>query len=110
MERFAGWALVKCVPLTWRPHQLRVHLAYSRLPMAGDEDYRGKPLWLSSLKPDYHLKPNHVERPLLGRPCLHAEQLAFNHPMTGQSLVVNAPWPKDLVVALKYLRKYAAVG
>jgi RluA family pseudouridine synthase len=110
MERFAGWTLLKCVPLTWRQHQLRVHLAYARLPVAGDEEYRGKPLLLSSLKPGYHLKPKHSERPLLGRPCIHAEQLALNHPVTGQPLVVHAPWPKPLVVALKYLRKYAALG
>jgi 23S rRNA pseudouridine955/2504/2580 synthase len=73
----------------------------------GDELYGGKPLWLSNLKPGYHLKPGHTERPLIGRACLHLEQLALAHPVSGESLTTNAPWPKDLLVALKYLRKYA---
>ncbi len=110
VERFSGWTLLRCVPLTWREHQIRAHLAYNRLPLAGDEPYRGKPLLLSSLKPDYHLKPKHIERPLIARPCLHAGDLRLNHPVTGQPWVVNAPWPKDLAVAVKYLRRYASVG
>ena len=108
VERFDGWTLVKGVPLTWRRNQLRAHLAHARLPLAGDDLYRGKPLWLSSLKPNYHLKPNHTERPLIGAPCLHAGQLNLTHPITGQALRIQSPWPRDLLVALKYLRKYAS--
>lgn len=107
VERFDGWALLRAIPLTWRRHQLRAHLAYARLPVVGDNEYRGKPLWLSSLKPDFHLKPNHTERPLLGAPCLHAEQLQFQHTVTLQPLTIHSPLPKPLLVALKYLRKYA---
>ena len=108
IERFAGWALVKCVPLTHRPHQVRVHLGRAGLRLAGDELYGGKPLWLSRLKPAYHLKPGHTERPLIGHACLHLEKLALPHPVTGEPLSISSPWPKDLLVALKYLRKYAA--
>jgi RluA family pseudouridine synthase len=106
IERFAGWTLLKGASLTSRPHQIRVHLRRAGLPIAGDEAYGGKPLRLSSLKPGYHLKPKHVERPLIGQACLHAEQLSLRHPVTGQPLVVNAPWPKELLVAVKYLRRY----
>ena len=105
LERFEGWTLLKCSPSTWRPHQLRVHLAHVRLPVAGDDAYRGKPLLLSGLKPGYHLKPNHTERPLISRPCLHAEQLDLAHPVTGEHLTIRAPWPKELVVAVKYPTK-----
>jgi 23S rRNA-/tRNA-specific pseudouridylate synthase len=108
VERFAGWALVKCAPATQRPHQIRVHLGRPGLRVAGDDIYGGKPLWLSSLKPGFHLKPGHTERPLIGRACLHLEQLVLAHPVTGEPLSINAPWPKDLLVAIKYLRKYAA--
>jgi RluA family pseudouridine synthase len=109
VERFAGWALVKCAPLTHRPHQIRVHLGRAELRVAGDQMYGGKPLWLSSLKPGYHLKPGHTERPLIGQACLHLELLAMPHPVTGEPLNITAPWPKDLRVAIKYLRMYAAM-
>jgi RluA family pseudouridine synthase len=107
LERFAAWTLVKCQPLTGRTHQIRVHLRHLRLPIAGDVLYGGKPLLLSRLKSRYRLKPNLVERPLVGRIALHAERLALPHPVTGQTLEIRAPWPKDLMVAVRYLRKFA---
>jgi 23S rRNA-/tRNA-specific pseudouridylate synthase len=61
------------------------------------------------VKPNYWLKPQKTEKPLLDRPTLHAESLELPHPINGTALQITAPWPKDLSVALKYLRKYAAV-
>jgi RluA family pseudouridine synthase len=110
LERFRGWTLLQCVPLPNRPHQVRVHAGRLGWRLAGDQSYGGKPLWLSRLKPGFRLKPNHTERPLLARACLHAEKLDLNHPITGQALSVQAAWPKELQVALKYLRKYAVVA
>jgi len=106
-ERFDGWTLLECQPLTERPHQIRAHLRHLRLPLAGDAPYGGKPLLLSQLKPDYRLKRNEPERPLLGRAALHLGKLALAHPVTGEPLSIGAPWPKDLSVAVKYLRRYA---
>ncbi|MGH7969291.1 MAG: RNA pseudouridine synthase, partial [Limisphaerales bacterium] len=85
------------------------HLRYSGLPLAGDDLYGGRKLLLSRLKQDYRLKPHKVEKPLLDRVGLHAEELALPHPVSGESLRIVAPWPKDLAVAVKYLRRYAAV-
>jgi 23S rRNA pseudouridine1911/1915/1917 synthase len=109
LERFSGWTLLKCVPLTGRTHQIRVHLRHAGLPIVGDELYGGKPLWLSRLKRDYHLKPHQTERPLMARVALHAERLTLPHPITGEPLSLTSPWPKDFNVALKYLRKYAVL-
>jgi RluA family pseudouridine synthase len=109
-ERFDGWALLTCRPMTGRTDQIRVHLRYAGLPIVGDSLYGGKPLWLSRLKRDYHLKRDQEERPLIGRVALHAEELTLVHPLTGQSLTIEAPWPKDFIVALKYLRRFAGVG
>ncbi len=50
LERFKGWSLLKCRPLTGRTHQIRVHLRHARLPIVGDALYGGGPLWLSRLK------------------------------------------------------------
>ena len=109
MERFNGWTLIRCTPLTARTHQVRVHLKQVHLPVAGDSEYGGARLLLSRVKPNYWLKPQKTEKPLLDRPTLHAESLELPHPINGTALQITAPWPKDLSVALKYLRKYAAV-
>ena len=78
------------------------------LPPVADSLYGGRPLLLSQLKGHYRLKPKQVERPLISRPALHGEDLTLPHPVTGAPLSISAPWPKDLQVALKYLRRYAS--
>jgi RluA family pseudouridine synthase len=105
-----GYVLLRCELLTGRTHQIRVHAAHAGLKIIGDELYGGKPLWLSRLKKDYRLKPGREERPLISRVALHAEELRLLHPVTGENLVITAPWPKDLKVAVKYLRQYSANG
>jgi RluA family pseudouridine synthase len=107
LEKFSGWTLLRCKPFTGRTHQIRAHLRHAGLPIVGDELYGGKPLWLSRLKPNYRLKRGHVERPLISRVALHAEQLTLPRPVTGETLTITAPWPKDLKVAVKYLRQFA---
>jgi RluA family pseudouridine synthase len=110
LEKFSGWTLLRCLPLPGRTHQIRVHLRHADLPVVGDELYGGKPLWLSRLKRDFRLKPGHEERPLISRVALHAEELTLPHPVTGETLTITAPWPKDLRVAVKYLRQFAVAG
>jgi len=108
LEKFSSYTLLRCEPLTGRTHQIRAHLRYVRLPVVGDELYGGKKLWLSRLKRDYRLKPGREERPLISRVALHAEELTLPHPVTGEILKITAPWPKDLKVAIKYLRQFAS--
>jgi RluA family pseudouridine synthase len=109
LERFSGWSFLKCEPLTGRTHQIRVHLRHAGLPLVGDSLYGGRPLFLSRLKRDYEPKKNESEKPLIGRVALHAEALTLPHPATGELLTITAPQPKDLTVAVKYLRRYAAL-
>ncbi|HWC61293.1 MAG TPA: RluA family pseudouridine synthase [Verrucomicrobiae bacterium] len=110
LEKYSRWTLLRCEPLTGRTHQIRVHLRHAGVPIVGDELYGGKPLWLSRLKPNYRLKPGREERPLLARVALHAEQLELKHPATGETVSITAAWPKDLTVAVKYLRQFAGEG
>jgi RluA family pseudouridine synthase len=106
VEAFSKYVLIKCEPVTGRTHQIRVHLRHARLPIVGDTLYHGRPLMLSRLKKNYRLKGGKTERPLMSRVALHAEELTVTHPVTNQPVTITAPWPKDLTVAVKYLRQY----
>lgn len=107
VELFDGFALVQCEPVTDRPQQIRLHLRHAGLRVVGDALHGGGPLYLSRLKRDYRLKPGREERPLLYDVALYSEAIALPHPMTGAPLTITAPWPKELKVAVKYLRQYA---
>lgn len=91
-------------------HQIRIHLKHAGFPLIGDKLYGGKPLWLSRLKRDFRLKPGREERPLIARVALHAEELSLLHPVTNQPVTITAPLPKDLRVALRYLREFSGSG
>lgn len=107
-EAFREFVLLRCQPLTDRPHQLRVHLQRQRWPVVGDELYRGRPLLLSELKSDYRLKPGATERPLIGRAAVHLARITCRHPVSGLELNLESPIPHDFEVGLKYLRRFAA--
>jgi len=108
LEKFVGYSLVRCEPLTGRTHQIRVHLAHLGLPIVSDELYGGAPLLLSQLKRDYRPSRDGREQPLIGRLALHAESLTITHPVTKAETRMESKWPRDLEVALKYLRKFAS--
>ena len=105
-ERFEFSSLIQCRPLMDRPHQIRVHLQKAGYPIVGDATYGGRPLLLSKLKSGYRLKENRAERPLVCSAALHAEELTIEHPVTRGVLTMKAEWPRDLIVAIKYLRRY----
>jgi RluA family pseudouridine synthase len=108
LEKFVGYTLLRCEPLTGRTHQIRVHLAHLNLPIVGDELYGGTDLLLSQLKRDYRPGRDGREQPLIARLALHAESLTVAHPVTKAATMIKSPWPRDIEVALKYLRRFAA--
>lgn len=108
-ERFRGFAWMECRPLTGRTHQIRLHLAAAGAPVLNDAFY-GDPsveLRLSGLKRGY--KGYAEEQPLVRRLALHASELTLTHPVTREPVTIRSETPKEFEVALKYLRKFAAV-
>ncbi len=84
-DRAGGWfTLIDISLLTGRTHQIRVHMAWLGYPLAGDALY-GK---ASDLVP---------------RQFLHARELAFEHPISGQPIRFAAPLPRDLEAVLEVL-------
>lgn len=73
-----GLTICALIPHTGRTHQLRVHMAYAGFPLLGD--------WLYGNRSD-----------AVGRPMLHAAQLRFLHPITGEPILLNAPIPDDFL-------------
>jgi 23S rRNA pseudouridine1911/1915/1917 synthase len=80
LETNAGLSLVRCELVTGRTHQIRVHLAASGWPIAGDTVY-GRP------------------HPLAPRQALHAWRVTFPHPESGTRVTIVAPVPDDLAAA-----------
>lgn len=108
LERFQIATYVECRLTTGRLHQVRVHCAALGHPLLVDPDYGGAPaFFLSSIKRRYKLAHGEHEFPLLARLSLHALALGFEHPRTGQWMVIEAPLPKDLRALLHALQKYA---
>lgn len=107
-QRFYGYCLLECRPVTGRTHQIRVHLQHIALPLVVDPVYGGtEGLLLSQIKMSYKHSTRKEERPLISRLTLHAAALRFTHPITGQEMTVEAPVPKDLATAIRQLEKYA---
>lgn len=77
IARYRGWTHIRCRLETGRTHQIRVHMAYIVHPLLGDMVYGAK-------------KP---ERGLEGQ-CLHARELKFLHPRTGEAIHLSTELPE----------------
>jgi len=107
IKHYRHYTLVECKPITGRMHQIRIHLATQRAAIAGDDMYRGKPVFLSSLKKGYRLSKDEEEQPILKRFALHARQVVFKG-IDGKEIVIEAPYPKDFATLIKLLDKFDA--
>lgn len=106
-QRFRGYTLVECRPLTGRTHQIRVHLAERGFPLVVDPLYgRRRSFALSEFKAGYRKKRGQTERPLIERHTLHAARLALD--LAGRRRVFESPLPPDLERVLKQLARHRA--
>ena len=101
-QAITRYKTVKCWPkislveidlITGRSHQIRAHMAEQGCPLLGDYRYGGAT----------ELFGKHLARPLL-----HASQLVFRHPISGESLDFTAPVPEDMTITIDSLKKSPA--
>lgn len=88
LERYNGYALLECRLETGRTHQIRVHLSFIGHPVVAD--------------PVYGTRKAHLEMPAQ---ALHARQLGFHHPRSGEWLELTAEPPSDMMAVIERLRK-----
>jgi len=70
-------------PSTGRTHQIRVHLASIGFPIVGDELYGAT-------------RGDALSRALAPRHLLHAGEISFESPSSGQTVTLYAPLPEDM--------------
>ena len=95
LERFMRYTLLLLQLETGRTHQIRVHLKAIGHPVVGDPVYgsgRRQPDMLSQ------------------RQFLHAYQLCFTHPVTGETIELEVPLPADLEAGLESLSERSLMG
>jgi 23S rRNA pseudouridine1911/1915/1917 synthase len=97
-RRFERFTLLDIELKTGRTHQIRVHLAWLKHPVVGDEVYGGG---RDKTVTDAQIRAQ-IAR--LGRQFLHAEQLGFRHPRTGEQVRFTVDPPADLRQLLEALK------
>ncbi|VXB16790.1 RluA family pseudouridine synthase [Pseudoclavibacter sp. 8L] len=90
-EAFRRGALLEVHLETGRTHQIRVHMAAQRHPCIGDPLYGSDPIIAAKLG--------------LKRQWLHAKELGFAHPRTGEPVRFTTEYPDDLAHSLEVLRE-----
>ena len=80
-RRFEGATLIALRLETGRTHQIRVHMAYSGHPLAGDGMY-------GSFMTE------------IGHQLLHCRRCSFVHPVSGENMELEAPLPPDFIKTL----------
>jgi 23S rRNA pseudouridine1911/1915/1917 synthase len=93
LEAFPAASLVDVRLETGRTHQIRVHFSALRHPCVGDLTYGADPTLAARLN--------------LDRQWLHARELTFAHPTTGEEVRFVSDYPDDLTHALAKLREAA---
>ncbi|NNF50888.1 MAG: 23S rRNA pseudouridine(1911/1915/1917) synthase RluD [Gammaproteobacteria bacterium] len=99
-ERFRHFTLLDVQLETGRTHQIRVHMAYIRHPLVGDQVYGGR----LALPPACG---EALAAALRGfrRQALHASKLTLLHPSDGNEVEWSAPLPGDFEALLEVLRR-----
>jgi len=96
VEKIGAYSLVECRLETGRTHQIRIHLSEQGNPVCGDAVYR-RPL----------NEPAPPDESGAARQMLHAAELGFLHPVSGEKRAFESAPPEDMQRVLSRLREAA---
>jgi 23S rRNA pseudouridine1911/1915/1917 synthase len=103
LERYAAHTYIQVELETGRTHQIRVHFAFRRHPLIGDQVYGGR--LAMPRNSDEELQETLRK---FKRQALHATRLQLAHPISGEPLEFNVEPPADFVRLRAVLRNHAA--
>jgi 23S rRNA pseudouridine1911/1915/1917 synthase len=96
VSRDEVYSLAECRLETGRTHQIRIHLAERGNPLCGERVYN---------QPLYGKAPE--DKSGAPRVALHAAELGFAHPITGEAMRFEMPLPRDLAQFIERVRRAA---
>jgi 23S rRNA pseudouridine1911/1915/1917 synthase len=99
VEKLPGYTLLSCRLETGRTHQIRIHLAELGHPVCGEKMYN-RPLG----------GPPREDKSGVPRLALHAAELGFVHPVSGEPMNWEMPLPPDLREFVERLRGQGTAG
>ena len=100
LDKFRFHTHVKVVLETGRTHQIRVHMAHIRYPLAGDPVYGGRLRIPAKISPELEAMLRRFRRQ-----ALHARKLGLQHPQTGEWMEWSAEPPEDMQDLLAVLAR-----
>jgi 23S rRNA pseudouridine1911/1915/1917 synthase len=103
LDTFRPFQYIKLELGTGRTHQIRVHLSHVGHSVLGDPIYGGRRVRKGTLsRKEIEIAERVLS--LIGRQALHAGEISFVHPVTGEELTVKSPLPSDFGSVLGVLR------
>lgn len=107
IERFYYVTLVECRLETGRTHQIRVHMQHIGHPLFSDALYGGDKILKGTVFSKYRQFVDNCFK-ICPRQALHAWQLGFVHPVTGQKIFFKSELPDDMDTIIKKWRDYTS--
>ena len=105
LERFYYTTLIECRLETGRTHQIRVHMRSIGHTLFNDHRYGGHDILAGTIFSKYKAFVHNVFK-VLPRQALHAKELGFVHPITGEQMKFVSDLPDDFVKAVEKWRSY----
>ncbi len=105
LERFGYVTLLELQLETGRTHQIRVHMQHIGHPLFGDATYGGDRIVKGTIFAKYKQFVENTMS-LVPRQALHARELGFVHPDTGDQLMFTSELPADITAAIERWRSY----
>ena len=105
LERFGYVTLIECRLETGRTHQIRIHMKFIGHPLFNDPEYGGREIRCGTTFAKYSQFVENCFQLLPGQ-ALHAKELGFDHPKTGERMMFNSELPENFATLIDRWRTY----